>query len=80
MASGPEHYGTAEAIIETLDGVALPAHQMNALLATAQIHATLALAAATALNDNDPGMPAAIRSEWLNATANVLTGAHADDD
>lgn len=47
--NGPNHYGAAEACIEAAEQVE-PEHRMN-LLMEAQVHATLALAAATALKD-----------------------------
>jgi hypothetical protein len=53
MASGPEHYRTAEALLQMasdheVDPDTPYAHEQY-LLAAAQVHATLALAAATAL-------------------------------
>lgn len=52
--TGPEHYLKAEAIIETLnkvsrDGMDISASAASALLAEAQVHATLAQAAVAAM-------------------------------
>lgn len=60
--TGPEHYREAERLIASSyrDGELSP----EALIAEAQVHATLALAAATALNDNEPGLPACEWKTW----------------
>jgi hypothetical protein len=85
MATGPEHYREAERL-------AVMAHRFTygdgadpvvgaALAAEAQVHATLALAAATALNDNDPtgdGMPRADYREWMR-TAGIAQPKGSDD-
>lgn len=47
MASGPEHYRVAETLVEA--GLDSPIISAPSILAAAQVHATLALAAATAL-------------------------------
>lgn len=56
MATGPDHYRTAEDLLVQADELAAEyggeAGQM--LIAAAQVHATLALAAATALVDDKP--------------------------
>ncbi|MCM1974596.1 hypothetical protein [Streptomyces sp. G1] len=70
--NGPEHYTRAEQLLrEVRDG-----HQegtdVAAILAAAQVHATLALAAATALNDNaadSGGMPLEDFDAWVQAAA-----------
>jgi hypothetical protein len=49
MATGPEHYKEAEAIMLAVVGEVIPAPQMMYLVATAQVHATLALAAAAGI-------------------------------
>lgn len=70
MASGPEHYLKAEdhlASADVLDEGDLEAsawHQRQA-----QVHATLALAAATAMNDADGGMGAKDWDAWLSAAS-----------
>ena len=71
--TGPEHYTRAEQLLrEVRDG-----HQegtdVAAILAAAQVHATLALAAATALNDNaadSGGLPLEDFTAWAE-TAGV---------
>ena len=61
--TGPQHYEAAERCLSSVDDDS----QMSlALLAEAQVHATLALAAATALAH--PGVGAHNHMEWL-ATA-----------
>lgn len=49
MASGPEHYKEAESALESALQPGLEPEWVAARLARAQVHATLALAAATAL-------------------------------
>ncbi|SCL32137.1 hypothetical protein GA0070616_4394 [Micromonospora nigra] len=68
--TGPEHYREAEKL---LTDAAIPpgerdytAPSLEVLLA-AQVHATLALAAATAINDPDPsgsGQPSWATEDW----------------
>ena len=68
MATGPEHYREAEALINAIDAMRdnyatdIPWHEVQAASTLAQVHATLALAAATAWcvwvdrpNDGDYG-------------------------
>lgn len=69
--TGPEHFREAERLIdqasEWLDSYA---DRRIADLAEAQVHATLALAAATALSDTDPngsGMSVADYEVWYEA-------------
>lgn len=58
MASGPDHYRRAEELVALASGgLAVDLH--TAVVAEAQVHATLALAAATA-----HGLPAA---DWPDA-------------
>lgn len=61
--TGPEHYREAErllgAVVQTHDGA-----EYGTNLAQAQVHATIALAAATALNDADIGMVYREREAW----------------
>ena len=55
MASGPEHYRVAERTLdEVVSGVYPEDRQVAWALAKAQVHATLALAAATALQHDAP--------------------------
>lgn len=46
MATGAQHYEVAEALLQHAD--ALRSHEDDSLVQAAQVHATLALAAATA--------------------------------
>lgn len=48
--TGPEHYAEAERLAQRLYGDELDPEHVAALAAVAQVHATLALAAATATN------------------------------
>ena len=55
MTSGPEHYRVAERTLdEVVSGVYPEDRQVVWALAEAQVHATLALAAATALQHDAP--------------------------
>ncbi|MFE5215985.1 MULTISPECIES: hypothetical protein [unclassified Streptomyces] len=54
MASGPEHYEEAEQLLAAAADTDMGSDLERYRLAAAQVHATLALAAATALNDPDP--------------------------
>ncbi len=49
MSTGPQHYRKAEQLVDTVIDVSLPTEAKTRLLAIAQVHATLALAAATAM-------------------------------
>lgn len=71
--TGPEHYKRAEGLLDQLRRAhasmtsTVTAERAAAVMAEAQVHATLALAAATALNDRDPnegGMPLDDFNEW----------------
>jgi hypothetical protein len=54
MATGPEHYREAERIIqEAFDNHSYEDIETQVLLAAADVHATLALAAATALHPRE---------------------------
>jgi hypothetical protein len=81
--TGPEHYRTAEDLLSTADEYdrdGAPA-TANARRAEAQVHAMLAMAAATALNDNDPtgdGMPRLDYREWLRTAG--ITQPKGDDE
>ena len=78
MATGPEHYRAAERLIEAFQGLDVTSRDALAAAHTcmveAQVHATLALAAATALSsrerdgEHDPhGMDPRDRREWEKA-------------
>jgi len=67
--TGPEHYKMAETLAKVADEGSV---DWESTLARAQVHATLALAAATALNDGvntngEGGMPGADFRAWLAA-------------
>ena len=69
MATGPEHYREAERLREQAEGLNIRNADARAeravLAAEAQVHATLALAAATALNRPDgEGMRMDSYREW----------------
>jgi hypothetical protein len=73
--NGPEHYREAEKLLgyaEARDAEQRGDATDMSLLAEAQVHATLALAAATALNDNaadSGGMPLEDFDAWVQAAA-----------
>jgi len=79
MATGPEHYTAAQKLLtesHSIGGDDLsPAQLLMATLAEAQVHATLALAAATALDPigDDRAHPDATASPdaiaWWNVTS-----------
>ncbi|MFF9361945.1 hypothetical protein [Streptomyces griseoluteus] len=69
MASGPEHYEEAEQLLAAASNTDIGSDLERYRLAAAQVHATLALAAATALNDHDPkgdGMREGDYRAWIN--------------
>lgn len=67
MATGPEHYRVAERTLdEVVSGVYPEDQQITWAPAKAQVHATLALAAATALAASD-GMPCVDYNAWDTA-------------
>jgi hypothetical protein len=81
MTTGPEHYREAERELDAFGLVSadlkgldlLAVTKMHAAMARAQVHATLALAAATALNDAG-GMDRYDFGEWhkmLSANPNA---------
>ena len=64
VATGPDHYREAERLLRKSEGQELELAAQT--IAAAQTHATLALAAATALNSGKHGMPYADNSAWQN--------------
>ncbi|MFD3999923.1 hypothetical protein [Streptomyces rubiginosohelvolus] len=70
--TGPEHYRKAEDILDDLRRASASIVQqprpetVTQMLAEAQVHATLALAAATAL---PPGVNSPARSAWASVAA-----------
>ncbi|WP_406144926.1 hypothetical protein [Streptomyces anulatus] len=71
--TGPEHYREAEAHLATAAKNFLAGDDASSALAAAQVHAALALAAATAL---PPGVNSPARSAWVSAAG----GAQPDYD
>ena len=68
--TGPEHYLLAEELLAELvrdDGSVDFGDGGEAYVAAAQVHATLALAAATALNDGKWGLASPEDRLWRNA-------------
>lgn len=70
MATGPEHYREAERRLRMAWEEGRDPQSVAHLLAEAQVHATLALAAATAMSapvdgEADSGMPRADVREWM---------------
>lgn len=71
--TGPEHFKQAIAILAQVEKQRAEGFELtlDGAVAAAQVHATLALAAATALNGYDNStMPAADWTDW-NATCGV---------
>jgi len=66
--TGPEHYREAERLLSGIVGDASPT-----VLGKAQVHATLALAAAAALNDAETGLDRTERSAWDDAAGTPWT-------
>lgn len=64
MATGPEHYLCAEEFLDRAVHMVTGGDMERYCLAAAQVHATLALAAATAINDPDGGQPTADADDW----------------
>lgn len=68
--TGPEHYTKAEQLLTDAATSSRKGEVQSAQLslAAAHVHATLAQAAATALNDAEEGLTQSQRNEWLQAT------------
>ncbi|HEX7662430.1 MAG TPA: hypothetical protein VF444_23445 [Pseudonocardiaceae bacterium] len=60
--NGPEHYDAAEAALVAMTD--RPQAERRALMATAGVHALLAIAAAVGLNDTVTGLPLPDRDAW----------------
>ena len=88
MATGPEHYFYAEELLKRaeeghLGTMPLPNEAISRITAGAQVHATLALAAATALHgSSDIGQPIDDDMAWRRVAATTRTTAKdsRDDD
>lgn len=72
--SGPEHYREAAKVVEQAKNRDLPVEIVTAYAAVAQVHATLALAAAMALGreGNDLVTQSRDRAQWLAAAADPI--------
>jgi hypothetical protein len=71
--TGPEHYQAAEKLLApryTADPKILVVPNPD-VLATAQVHAILALAAATALAAPDLEKPTAVDQDWFDVAAGL---------
>jgi len=69
MATGPEHYREAEQLLDWARQAERGGDWERLYLAQAQIHATLALAAATAMNDFEGGMGRVDHCGWLDVAS-----------
>lgn len=68
--TGPDHYREAEDLLNSAENEQTGSDTERYFLGAAQVHATLALAAATALNNHDPngnGMPKKEYTAWFSA-------------
>lgn len=70
--TGPECYDMAGRLVDGVIGRRVPAREMDATIAAAQVYATLALAAATALQH--VGMTVADRDAWRAAIGTRVGG------
>lgn len=81
MTSGPTHFTAAESLLASGRGIAAddlePAQLLTAVIAEAQVHATLALASATALRIEYPEYTRGEDSGWA-AVAGLAPSAAAD--
>jgi hypothetical protein len=69
MATGPEHYQKAEELLLNAGQQEAGSETERYQLAAAQVHATLALAAAVGLNDSECGKPADDHKTWLDVAS-----------
>lgn len=67
MTTGPEHYAEAEKCLSRLPDLTYGSDEAREQLAAAQVHATLALAAATALRIEYPEYTRGDDSGWAAA-------------
>ena len=67
--TGPEHYRKAEQEMQIAEQAEAESHLEVYSLAVAQVHATLAMAAAVGLNDHEGGMPPGDWSAWRAVAA-----------
>lgn len=75
--TGPEHYREAEKLLEFVSTLETGAPREAGAVAEAQAHATLALAAATALGREGEGrtMASKDRAAWFDAAAECRKAA-----
>jgi hypothetical protein len=69
VVTGPEHYVAAENLLAKAGSPDASGEDERHAVAAAQVHATLALAAATALNDSDSGQPFDDHQAWREVAA-----------
>ena len=62
--TGAEHFEASEALIEQAQHYGISDARRNALLAEAQVHATLALAAASVIRTSGGAVSTANYDEW----------------
>ena len=67
--TGPEHYQEAERLLAEAAGNSASMGQLAAVTAAAKVHATLALAAATALQHRAGGLPTFDSADWHQVAA-----------
>lgn len=84
--NGPDHYRSAELLLAEADNIAENGGDMGQMLAAAQVHATLALAAATAMaaplqgyEPVDDGMAADEYAAWYAAAGVTAPKAGGSD-
>lgn len=77
--TGPEHYAEAERLADQLYGDEQDPRDVAALAAVAQVHATLALAAATALNLSLDDYQAWARLAALTESGQLVTYSPSKD-
>ena len=70
---GPGHYQHAETLLDMASEDETGSDMERFHLATAQVHATLALAAATALGTGYDGRPTPDYAAWKNACSAEVT-------
>jgi hypothetical protein len=62
--TGPEHYRMAEQALDAIASGGMDGAMAAQLVVRAQVNATVALAAATGLNDADGGLPSSDLRAW----------------
>lgn len=69
--TGPQHYADAQRILQLLRDQTAGELELPVAIQVAQVQATLALAAATALNDGGAGMSTADYQAWSDVAGEV---------